>query len=178
MTQAVMLDIETLGVKPESVILTIGAVKFDPFQPGSMGQGLYIKPNVDEQIAHGRFLDEDTLRWWGTQPEAIREEALDEDNRISIAETMAQLNKFLVAVDEIWCQGPSFDMVILENLYREYQTPPNWRYFQIRDSRTLFQVHGDPRDRNAAGLHNALEDCISQAQGVQKIFKQLGLKPR
>ena len=48
--------------------------------------------------------------------------------------------------------------------------PTPWQFWQIRDSRTLFGVHGDPREKNKAGLHNALEDCVSQAQGVQQIF--------
>lgn len=178
MTQAVMLDIETLGIRPESVILTLGAVKFDPYIPGKIYDGLYLRVDVDEQIAQGRLVDPETVDWWGKQSEPIREEALGDQDRVSVTDLMKQLNKFLVAVDEIWCQGPSFDIVILENIYRQYQTPHNWKYFQIRDSRTLFQVHGDPRDRNSAGLHNALEDCISQAQGVQKIYKELGIQKR
>lgn len=178
MTQAVMLDIETLGIKPDSVILTLGAVKFDPYVPDKISDGLYLRVDVDEQITQGRDVDDETVEWWGKQSDHIREEALGDDNRVSVTELIRQLNKFLVAVDEIWCQGPSFDIVILENLYRQYQTPHNWKYFQIRDSRTLFQVHGDPRDRNAAGLHNALEDCISQARGVQKIYKDLGIQKK
>jgi len=43
MTQAVMLDIETLGIRPESVILTLGAVKFDPYIPGKIYDGLYLR---------------------------------------------------------------------------------------------------------------------------------------
>jgi inhibitor of KinA sporulation pathway (predicted exonuclease) len=178
MTQAVMLDIETLGIRPESVILTLGAVKFDPFEPRKITTGLYLRIDVDEQITRGREVNEETVTWWGRQPDHIREEALGDSDRVSVEEMVRQLNKFLVAVDEIWCQGPSFDIVILENIYRQYQISPNWKYHQIRDSRTLFQVHGDPRDKNAAGLHNALEDCVSQASGVQKIYKDLGLRPR
>jgi hypothetical protein len=53
--------------------------------------------------------------------------------------------------------------------------PTPWQFWQIRDSRTLFGVHGDPREKNKAGLHNALEDCISQAQGVQEIYRSLRL---
>ena len=168
-----MLDIETLGTKPETVILTIGAVKFDPFSD-KIGDGLYIKPDVDEQIAAGRDVDESTLAWWGTQAEDVREEALGEGpDRIKLEDMYRQLNKFLVGVDNIWCQGPAFDIVILENIYRQMGWPTPWQFWQIRDSRTLFGVHGDPREKNKAGLHNALEDCVSQAQGVQEIYHRL-----
>jgi hypothetical protein len=40
----------------------------------------------------------------------------------------------------------------------------------------LFGVHGDPREKGKAGLHNALEDCVSQAQGVQAIYHALKLE--
>lgn len=173
----IMLDIETLGTRPDTVILTIGAVKFDPFS-SRIGEGLYIKPDVDEQIADGRTFTDGVIEWWGTQPEDVREEALGLEGRISVQETYHQLNKFLVGADKIWCQGPVFDICILENLYHQYEWPIPWHFWNIRDSRTLFGVHGDPRIKNKAGLHNAMEDCISQAKSVQKVYKDLGLKPR
>jgi len=173
----VMLDIETLDTLPESVILTIGAVKFDPYS-NKIGDGLYIKPDVDEQIVKGRTINEDTLNWWGTQAEDVREEALGMEDRISIEEMYRQLNRFLVGAENVWAQGPVFDMVILAHIYRQYGWPTPWQYWQVNDSRTLFKVHGDPRVKGKAGLHNALEDCVSQAQAVQTVYKQLGLKSK
>ena len=165
-----MLDLESLGTRPDCAILTLGAVKFDEYTPGSFGDSLYLRIDVDEQLALGREVQEDTLTWWSNQAEDVREEALGEGNRVSLTEMYRQLNRFCVGATNIWCQGPAFDIVILENIYRQMGWPTPWQFWQIRDSRTLFGVHGDPRDRNKAGLHNALEDCVSQAQGVQQIF--------
>ena len=173
-----MLDLETLGTQSGCVILTLGAVKFDKFELDSFGDGLYLRIDVDEQIAKGREVQEDTLQWWMRQVEDVREEALGEHDRVSVTEMYKQLNKFLVGVDDIWAQGPVFDIAILENIYRQYGWPTPWQFWQIRDSRTLFGVHGDPRVKGKAGLHNALEDCISQAQGVQQIYHQVGIKKR
>jgi hypothetical protein len=79
-------------------------------------------------------------------------------------------------VDSITKKDPRiFDIVILENLYRQLGLPCPWNFWQIRDSRTLLSTHGDPRDKNKAGLHNALEDCVSQAQAVQIVFEQCGI---
>ena len=175
MTIAIMLDIETLSFKPESVILTLGAVKFNPFVVDDIRDGLYLRLDVDEQVALGREIDESTVEWWGKQLPEIRDEALTDEGRISLAEFHSQLNKFLVGVDEIWCQGPVFDIGILEHFYRQNGWPRAWHYWQVRDSRTLFGVHGDPRDRNSAGLHNAFEDCLSQAKAVQKVYQRLNL---
>jgi hypothetical protein len=83
-----------------------------------------------------------------------------------------------VGANCIWAQGPVFDIVILENLYRQLGKPAPWNYWQIRDSRTLLSTYGDPRDKNSAGLHNALADCVSQAQAVQIIFAQTGAKKK
>jgi len=174
----VMLDLETLGTRPECVILTLGAVKFDPFSMKEPGPGLYVRPNVDEQIAKGREVQEDTMLWWMDQSEDVREEALGEEGRISVEQMYKELNRFLVGVNTIWCQGPVFDIAILENLYRQYGWPTPWQFWQISDSRTVFKMHGDPRVKGKVGLHNALEDCVSQATAVQQVYKKLGLEKR
>jgi hypothetical protein len=178
MTIAVMLDLETLATGPDSVILTLGAVKFNPHTLDSFGQGLYLRINVDEQISLGRYVDDNTIEWWGKQKENVREEALGVDGRVSLNELHKQLNKFLVGVDDIWAQGPVFDIPILESLYRQMQWPIPWQYWQIRDSRTLFGVHGDPREKDPNRHHNAFEDALDQAKGVQLVYNQLNIQPR
>jgi exodeoxyribonuclease VIII len=102
---------------------------------------------------------------------------MSDDGRIPLSECLADLNRFLVGVKDIWAQGPTFDITILENLYKQMLVPRPWNFWQIRDSRTLFGVHGDPRDKNRASAHNALEDAYSQAQAMQTIYKQVGIKP-
>ena len=174
----IMLDLESLGTRPDCAILTLGAVKFDPFTPDAFGDSLYFRIDVDEQLALGREIQQDTLNWWAKQSEDVREEALGEEGRVSLETMYRDLNRFCVGVENIWCQGPAFDIVILENIYRQQGWPTPWQFWQIRDSRTLFGVHGDPREKGKAGLHNALEDCISQAQGVQAIYHALKLEKR
>jgi hypothetical protein len=175
----VMLDLETLSTRPESVILTIGAVKFDPWGDDVDAEhGLYHRVNVDEQLALGRHVQEETVQWWGKQPAEVFEEAMGETGRVSLDVMTADLNRFLVGVDNIWCQGPAFDIVILENLYRQLIKPTPWQFWQIRDSRTLFGVHGDPREKDRKAAHNALMDCYYQAIGVQQVYRQAGVQKR
>jgi hypothetical protein len=172
----VMLDLETLGTRPGCVILTLGAVRFDPYSLREPGPGIYFRVDVDEQTALGREIQEDTLNWWISQADDIREEALGESDRVSLDTLYRDLNRFLVGANNIWAQGPLFDFAILENLYRQMGWPTPWQYWQIRDSRTLFGVHGDPRIKGKAGLHNALEDCVSQAVAVQQVYNKLGIQ--
>lgn len=174
-----MLDLETLSTRPNAVILSIGAVKFDPFTDRiDVDEGLDLRIDVDEQSALGRDIQEETVKWWETQPREVQNAAFDPDGRIRLDSFVRTLNKFLVGADNIWAQGPAFDIVILEDLYRQLQIPTPWQFWQIRDSRTLFGVHGDPRDKNRQGAHNALMDCCYQAMGVQQIYQQQGVKPR
>lgn len=174
-----MLDIETLSTRPSSVILTLGAVKFSPWdEEVNTENGLYLRIDVDQQLELGRHVQQETIDWWGTQSEDVREEALGEHERTNLDNTLDQLNRFLVGVNNIWCQGPAFDIVILEDLYRQVGRPTPWQFWQIRDSRTLFSVHGDPREKGRAGAHNALIDCYYQARAVQQIYKDVGIKKR
>ena len=163
----IMLDIETLATSPDAVVLTFGAIKFDPFNPSiQMSDGIYFRINVDEQIDLGRRVDEGTVAWWGTQSAEVREEALGETDRVSLEDFTKALNKFGVGATRIWAQGPVFDIVILENLYRQIGKPAPWQYYSIRDSRTLLKALGDDR-KGGALLHNALADAVSQAEAVQ-----------
>jgi hypothetical protein len=171
----IMLDIETLATSPDSVILTFGAIKFDPFDSSKeMNDGIYFRIDVDEQIELGRQINEGTVAWWGTQSEEVREEALGEHNRASLEEFTRSLNKFVVGANRIWAQGPVFDIVILENLYRQLGKPAPWQYYTIRDSRTLLKALGDDREPGAL-LHNALADCVSQAEAVQSAVRRYKL---
>jgi len=169
---AVMLDLETLGTRPDCVIMTLGAVKFDPFNPDrEPGPGIYLRMDLEEQLALGRTVDDSTIEWWAQQDSRVRTEAWDGTDRSSIHELKRELNRFLVGVDDIWSQGPVFDIAILEDLYRSQNWGFPWSFWQIRDSRTLFKVHGDPRQKGRDQAHNALLDCVYQAQAVQQIFK-------
>jgi hypothetical protein len=174
----VMIDLETLSVTPESVLLTLAAVKFNPHNTVGVTDELYHKLNVDEQIAQGREVNDDTLLWWFRQPQAVQDDAMSEHDRITVKDSLTELTKFLVGVNDIWCQGPVFDIVILENLYRSYGMHFPWSYWQIRDSRTLFKfLSYDPRAElrklNSKAHHNALDDAIIQACAVQKCYKLL-----
>ena len=171
----IMLDLETLSTRPDATILTFGACKFSPYKQHEIVDGIYFRVNVDEQTALGRHVDDNTVEWWGRQADDVREEALGEGDRIGLEQFTQELNRFIVGADNIWAQGPVFDIVILENLYRQMGLPCPWQFWQIRDSRTLLSTHGDLRDKNKAGLHNALEDAVSQAQAVQTVFKQCGI---
>ena len=176
MSTHAMVDLETLGTKPNCVILTLGALKVNPQSDEEPKDGIYQKFDVDEQVTLGRSQDDSTLEWWAKQPKNIQDEAFTDEGRISPLQATKELNKFLVGVDVIWAQGPAFDIVILENLYQQLGLPLPWNFWQIRDSRTLFSLlDKDPRKAIQQEAHNALADCYFQAKCVQQAYKRIGV---
>ena len=176
MTTHATIDIETLGAKPDTVVLTIGGIKFDPMVDDGLHSEFYYRIDADEQIAMGRSVDEGTIKWWGTQSEEIKLEAMSPDGRVSVEDTLKALNKWLVGVDKLWCQGPVFDIGILENLYKKIGLHHNWSFWNIRDSRTLFGLMPkDPRKEIDFAAHNALADAIVQSLCIQKVYKKLDI---
>jgi len=176
MTTHATIDIETLGKNPNTVVLTIGGIKFNPHADDGLHSEFYYRVDADAQIENGRTVEEDTLAWWAKQDKEIQAEALDPEGRTSVETTLKALNKWLVGVDKIWCQGPVFDIGILENLYKEADLHHNWSFWNIRDSRTLFGLMPkDPRKEMNFAAHNALADAIVQSLCIQKVYKELGV---
>lgn len=179
MAYDLMLDIETLGKEPNTVILSLGAIIFDPYDSKKpITKTLYLHPDVDEQFAIGRSYDESTIQWWSTQPKEIQEEAFGNNDRVDVETFLNQLNKFMVGAERYWAQGPTFDMVILENLYGQLNRPIPWQFWKIRDSRTFLGSFEPFIKVERLEAHNAIADCIYQAQRVQaavQLLRQSGL---
>ena len=174
-----MIDLETLSTNPNATILTVGGVKFDPYNSIEPAQGMYFRVDVDSQTKMGRDVMQETLDWWATQEQSVVDEALGDHNRTPVLSVLQKLNKWCVGVDTIWCQGPAFDIVILEDMFRQYDHHLPWPFWKIKDSRTLFGIMPtDPRKEIKFEAHNALEDCKIQALCVQQSVNKLGLNLR
>jgi exodeoxyribonuclease VIII len=171
MAKHLMVDLETMAVSPRTVILTLGAVHFDPFSDEILDE-LYFRINIDDQDALGREVDPNTIDWWAKQDPAIMEEAFSPDNRLPVSEAIDKFHKFAWGCDKFWAHGSMFDLVIIEDIYRQLNRTAPWQYWQCRDTRTLFDL-ADP-EMPQAEKHNALADAIRQAVGVQNCYRKLG----
>ena len=166
-----MLDIETMATSPRATILTLGAVKFDPFTDEFFDE-MYIRIDIEEQEKLGREIDPSTLEWWGKQDPEIMMEAFSDEDRISLNEAMDLFHKFAWGCDKVWSHGAVFDIVIIEDLLRQMGRTEPWKFWDCRDTRTLFDL-ADP-DMPQSAKHNALEDAKRQAIGVQNVMRKLG----
>ena len=171
-----MVDLETMAVSPNAVVLTLGAVHFNPYGNGYSDK-LYLRFDLDDQDKLGREIDPNTLDWWAKQDPKVMEEAFSPDDRIPLVDAMEQFHKFAWGCTAFWAHGSLFDIAILENIYRQLVRTPPWQYWQIRDTRTLFDLGWDP-DMPQASKHDALQDAIRQSVGVQNIYSKLKIKER
>ena len=86
-----MIDLETLGTTQDSVVLTIGAAKFSPFNTNEPTDKLYLKLDTSDQVEKGRIIDEGTLKWWGQQDEEVRKDTFSEHDRICVEDALDTL---------------------------------------------------------------------------------------
>jgi exodeoxyribonuclease VIII len=174
MAKHLMVDMETMAVSPTAVVLSLGAVHFDPYGTGH-SDSIYFKIDIDDQDALGREVDPSTIEWWSKQDPAVMEEAFSPDNRIPLVDAMNQFHKFAWGCSAFWSHGATFDLVILENIYRQLNKPLPWNYWQLRDTRTLFDLGHDP-EMPQGSKHDALQDAIRQAVGVQNVYRKLNIR--
>jgi hypothetical protein len=171
MSSHLMIDIEGLGTGPDAAILTIAAQSFDPFGTGYYDRHYYARVTLESQ--ENRRIQDDTLAWWATQPEA-QNEAFAEDNRVPLDQALDELYKLAWQHDYIWAQGPTYDINILEHAYKSYNKTQPWQFYRIRDSRTVLSLWpGRPVPPTS---HHALEDTRKQINILQQTLKHLDVK--
>ena len=170
-----MIDLETLDVTPTATILTIGAVRFDPFGDDVNDptcEKFYVRVDVDSCDRLGCTVSPQTIEWWGQQSKEAQDEAFEPTNRIDIVDAMNQLYKFAWGAKRVWSHGAAFDVVICEHLFRKIGKAIPWSFWEVRCTRTLFDLGINPH-RPPVLKHHALEDAWNQAVGVQNVFKTL-----
>tara|TARA_R110000868_G_scaffold302156_5_gene562655 strand:+ start:823 stop:1380 length:558 start_codon:yes stop_codon:yes gene_type:complete len=172
----IMIDIESLDVTPNCVILTIGAVAFDPLGAGPTEQ-LELRPLIDEQSEkYNRTISEDTVRWWSQQSADAQHESLGDHDRISFTECMDKLHRFCWNRNRVWSHGATFDIVAMQTAWDMLGKKAPWPYYNARCTRTIFDLAGvSLKDSGYATktTHKAVEDAIHQVYVLQAAYQKL-----
>ncbi|MBD5602244.1 3'-5' exonuclease [Citrobacter freundii] len=182
-----MIDIETMGVKQNAPIVSIGAVFFDP-SSGELGPEFYQVVTLKSSVDGGAVPDPETIMWWMQQNEEARMAICDKESAVSIATALSYLACFIrdnANLDkvQVWGNGAMFDNVILRTSYEREWIPCPWIYSNDRDVRTIVelgrQIGINPRrDMPFEGdKHNAIADAKHQAKYVSAIWKRLIITP-
>ena len=159
-----MVDIESLGTTPGSAILSIGAVMFGP---AGLGETFYAPVLLQSCTAIGLTIDPNTIAWWMQQSDAARAAAF-RDDAAPLATVLEQFSNWfsLVRAERPWSQGANFDPPLLDAAYRACGMTPPWKYWNVRDTRTLYDLAGVKVDRSKGTHHNALDDARVQAEAA------------
>ena len=178
----VMLDLETLATSPDAAVLSIGAVKFDPFGDELNNPKMdkfYLRVDLDSCDRLGLVTSDSTIAWWAQQSQEAQDEAFNPEGRVDIVDAMNQLYKFCWGAKRVWSNGAGFDVVIMEHIFRKINKAYPWSYWAVRDCRTIYDL-GIDAHRPPVLKHHALEDAWNQAVGVQNVLKELrnrGVEP-
>lgn len=181
----VMLDIETLGKKPGCVVLSIGALAFEPLAdslPERANTGLVFYQNITifDQLLLGLVVDPETIEWWQGQSEEAKRALTTEKH--PLAGAFFRLNTWFGNLPgktkgKVWAKSPDFDCAVLEEAARRVGVNLPWDFRDKADVRTIGYV-GDLCEAGAVPAtkgtkHNALDDCYNQAAAVQHIARGL-----
>lgn len=166
-----MLDLESMGTRPNAPIISIGAVKFDP-STGSLGQEFYRQIDLESACKFG-VPSGSTIKWWLQQGEDARKAASEGNYQLAKAlEDLAGLYRDWRDV-QVWANDPDFDCVILEYAYFKTGSSHPWAFWNKRSCRTIAELAGKRPPKHQGVAHNALEDAKHQARWVSDFWQQI-----
>ena len=152
-----MIDIEALDTVNSAIVLSVGAVLFDL---SGTHRELYLKPSIVQQIVLGRTSSKSTIDWWKEQTIPIPE------GTGSLIGVFTSLKEMTAVAECVWFRGPTYDHCILEHLAGQLDIELPWKFWQVRDSRTLDSFSERRTRSKEAVAHNALSDAKEQALDV------------
>lgn len=173
----VMVDIETLGTDLASVILSIGAVRFD-IETLELSESLKFECLLDAQVQTnaGLSCNLDTIFWWLRQGEAARITLFGEaaqSNAMHPADALEEFANFCEGASYLWSNGPTFDSSLLREAFKRFEVVWPFKYNADRDVRTVMTIAqaagwDGPNENVYQHLvaHHALHDAIRQAHYV------------
>ena len=170
-----MIDIETLGTKPDAAVTQIGIVGFDPTT-----KCISVPFSINVDIHDKSTIDQSTVFWWMQQDEVARESVFA-GKRVSPKEGLEALSKFIadnsdeVVGYKVWSKPSTFDLVILESLYRNCGMQVPWAHWNTRCLRTLIDNAKLSRDEEYKSEvpHEAGYDAEAQAKTALKCMLKL-----
>lgn len=178
----VMLDLETMGTRPDAAIIQIGAVLFEPVSGGKVLNGKGFRQNVLLQDGSGT-IDHSTVAWWLAEKSAAKMGRLMDEYSVPLGEALAAFVAWPTevhdlsweAVGGVWAKPADFDLPILRSAFARIGFDVPWDRRCTRDARTLFALTGGEPDVDRTGFtaHDALDDAVGQALQVQKAMGTL-----
>jgi hypothetical protein len=164
MTTHIMCDIESAGVRPGAIVTSVALVRFHDEAHCAFNL------SIPDQEALGLESDPATETWWAQQDTVAR--AMSLANPLPLASALPYIGQWIAwaagGTDfQIWCQGANFDCPLLEEVYRRAGLQAPWAFWQVRDTRTLYDLALiNPKEYAVPPPHVALNDAIGQTRAA------------
>lgn len=165
---AVMLDLETMGIGPLAAIVSVGAVRFNRDEVTDCFEGTV---SLDSSVRHGMQVDSSTIMFWMKQTDKARERLLREAD--DLPRVLQSFSMWLGKDAKVWGNGADFDNVILASAYRLTKLPQPWKYSANRCYRTIKNLVPDVRLMREGEHHCAIDDARSQATHLIECIRHL-----
>jgi hypothetical protein len=173
-----MVDIETLGLQTDSVILSIGAVCFN-IEDGTLGEEFEMYPIVETQ--NNRNMEWSSLKFWLNQPDSVRKQQSESIRTSHLLNCFYSFSEFcsenLTTDFKVW--GNGFDIPLLNQAYSQYNIKTPWSYKGIFDCRTivwLANISTSEYNNASEQKHNSIIDCHYQIRFVVDAYHVLNYK--
>lgn len=175
-----MIDLETLDIKPIAVVLSIGAVKFE--RDGTIKDKFYRVMHFQQQLNLGRTCSQSSLLWWMQQGHTARNEAFS-PVRHDVLSAIADFNEWYGDdVTCVWANDPDFDCAIWESLCLDFNMYTPWNYRNKGALRTVVRESGiSVRNvvQDAPGLpHMPVTDCENQVKILMAARENIGRRTK
>ena len=166
----ITFDLETLGANYNAPIVQIGAVAFK--ESGEILDKFSSSVDLETLDKHGFKMDYSTVNFWLQQSKEAIGSVFAIDNDIYYTLRSFCDWAFDQGSEDIWSHS-TFDPVILANAYTKLELRNPFTYRQHRDIRTLEMLVPTEKPERKGTHHNALDDCIYQAEYISKMLRQL-----
>ena len=173
----VMLDLETMGRKSNSALVSIGAVEFNLIT-GETGREFYKVIDLQSCLDAGLTIDASTVYFWLTEASQAARDAIAKDKKLPLQTVLHMFDKWMLDCIKhvnIWGNGARFDIGLLEDAYTTCKMDIPWYFRSERDVRTLvaFAPHIKETLPFEGTHHNPIDDCKHQIKYCTATWKKL-----
>jgi exodeoxyribonuclease VIII len=172
----IMLDLETMGTRPDAPIVAIGAVAFNAM--GVTDETFYRVVSLHSAVRFGAVIDPSTVMWWLQQGDSARNALTEaQDEAIGLDVALRDFMQFVCAYGDslkgVWGNGAPFDNVLMHESGKRCRVPM-WEFWKDKCYRTTKGMYPDVKMERSGTHHNALDDARSQAEHLIAISAKHG----
>ena len=194
-----MLDMETLSIADNPVILSISAIAFDidtannlnDFKKPLIGQirddddiSFHCALDINDQIKKGLDFDSGTLLWHLERNNKFFMECINPKDasiaKITPESALESFNSYIHDVSAndrfyrkpiVWACGAVNDHRWLDNLFLAYKKTNSLEFRQKMCYRTIREAYDTVGGLQLPNNHDSFDDCVNQILTLQSIYK-------